>query len=252
MRGQLDLTFPEDTHLVALSGGADSSAMALALAEREPRDYTYICTPTGDELPEMVAHMERLERLLGKPILRIINGTLDGWIEEFAAVPNWRMRWCTRLLKIQPFMAWIRQQPGRVVTYVGLRADEPLREGLLVQDDKDGTGPTILQRYPLRRWGWNRKGVSGFLKCHGVEIPRRTDCARCYGQQLGEWHNLWEQHPDIYEGAAAQERAYGHTFRSAQRDTWPAGLDELAAEFMRGRKIRQQNREFDGCRVCRL
>jgi tRNA(Ile)-lysidine synthase TilS/MesJ len=29
-------------HVVALSGGKDSTAMALALAEREPRDYERI------------------------------------------------------------------------------------------------------------------------------------------------------------------------------------------------------------------
>lgn len=36
-------------HVVALSGGKDSTALALRLAETEPRDYTYVCTPTGDE-----------------------------------------------------------------------------------------------------------------------------------------------------------------------------------------------------------
>lgn len=34
-------------HVVALSGGKDSTAMALRLAEVEPREYTYVCTPTG-------------------------------------------------------------------------------------------------------------------------------------------------------------------------------------------------------------
>ena len=29
-------------HIVALSGGKDSTAMALRLAEAEPRDYTYV------------------------------------------------------------------------------------------------------------------------------------------------------------------------------------------------------------------
>ena len=41
-------------HVVALSGGKDSTAMALELAEREPRDYVYVCTPTGNE-PEAIA-----------------------------------------------------------------------------------------------------------------------------------------------------------------------------------------------------
>ena len=44
------------THVVALSGGKDSTAMALRLAEVEPQEYRYICTPTGRELPAMEAH----------------------------------------------------------------------------------------------------------------------------------------------------------------------------------------------------
>ena len=35
------------THIVALSGGKDSTAMALRLTEMEPRDYQYVVTPTG-------------------------------------------------------------------------------------------------------------------------------------------------------------------------------------------------------------
>ena len=38
-------------HVVGLSGGKDSTALALRLAETSPQDYVYLCTPTGDELP---------------------------------------------------------------------------------------------------------------------------------------------------------------------------------------------------------
>lgn len=41
-------------HVVALSGGHDSTAMAFLLNELEPRPYNYVCTPTGDELPPML------------------------------------------------------------------------------------------------------------------------------------------------------------------------------------------------------
>lgn len=41
-------------HIVGLSGGKDSTAMSLALIEREPRPYTFVCTPTGlKELREL-------------------------------------------------------------------------------------------------------------------------------------------------------------------------------------------------------
>ena len=61
-------------HIVALSGGKDSTALALRLAEVEPRDYEYLCTPTGDELPVMEAHWRHLETLLGGPLADATQG----------------------------------------------------------------------------------------------------------------------------------------------------------------------------------
>ena len=56
-------------HIVALSGGKDSTAMALRLAELNPDvPYNYICTPTGDEFPEMFAHWRRLGDMLGAAV----------------------------------------------------------------------------------------------------------------------------------------------------------------------------------------
>ena len=82
------------THVVGLSGGKDSTAMALRLAEVEPdTDFQYVCTPTGDELPTMIDHWAHLEQLLVKPIVRVTNRTLAEWIAEWDALPNARMRW---------------------------------------------------------------------------------------------------------------------------------------------------------------
>ena len=52
--------------VVALSGGKDSTAMALRLAEIEPNaDYHWVLTPTGNELPPMYEHWRKLKDLLG-------------------------------------------------------------------------------------------------------------------------------------------------------------------------------------------
>jgi 3'-phosphoadenosine 5'-phosphosulfate sulfotransferase (PAPS reductase)/FAD synthetase len=234
-------------HIIALSGGKDSTAMALRLAEIEPRDYTYLCTPTGDELPEMLLHWDRLETLLGKPILRITNGTLESWIEHFKALPNWRQRWCTRVLKIEPCIAYLKaHQPATL--YVGLRADEEERQGLY--------GDHATYRYPLREWEWGLEEVWAYINERGIKIPRRTDCARCFGQRLIEWKRLWKEHPEIYADAVAQEERIGATFRSPGRDTWPASLKLLAVEFESGRKVRGEDKdageEYAACVQCRL
>ena len=113
-------------HVVGVSGGKDSVALALRLAEVEPEtDWEYLITPTGDELPEMVEHWENLERILGKKFIRVTNHNinLNGLIDIQKALPNFRQRWCTRILKIEPTIAWcVRNKP--VIMHVGLRADE--------------------------------------------------------------------------------------------------------------------------------
>ncbi len=218
------------THIVALSGGKDSTALALTLAEAEPRDYQYVCTPTGNELPEMQAHWERLGVLLGKPLISLPAGrTLMGLIYQQRALPNWRMRWCTRMLKIEPFEGYVLAHMPCTV-YVGIRADEADREGVAYEDMGEG----ITRRYPMVEWGWNRGDVIHCLDRHGVVVPDRTDCAACFFQTLGEWHTLWKDHPDLYAQAEAAEAMTGHTLRSPQRDSQPAALKDLRAKFEQG------------------
>lgn len=231
-------------HVVALSGGKDSTALALRLAEIEPRPYRYLCTPTGDELPEMVAHWARLEDVLGQTMVRVTNRTLNEWIAEFGALPNWRQRWCTRLLKIEPCIAYLKRHAPATL-YVGLRADEEARGGLY--------GDHATYRYPLREWGWGLAEVRGYLKARGIQIPARTDCARCYGQRIPEWKALLRRHPTVYAEAEAQEIAVGATFRSPGRDSWPADLRGLRAAFdQQTELVFEEEDAVESCRVCRL
>jgi 3'-phosphoadenosine 5'-phosphosulfate sulfotransferase (PAPS reductase)/FAD synthetase len=239
-------------HVVALSGGKDSTAMALHLAEIEPRGYVYVCTPTGDELPEMFAHWRHLGELLGKPIIPIIGGTLKGQVERWNALPNWRQRWCTRTLKIEPYAAWLMQQPKPITSYVGLRFDEPEREG-----GDYANVPNVTMRYPMRDWGWSISDVLQYLEQRNIVIPERTDCARCFFQTLGQWWRLWKDHPAIYADAENQETITGYTWRSPQRDTWPTSLTSLRNEFERGHIPPGNPAQSDlfksmQCRACRM
>lgn len=237
-------------HIVALSGGKDSTALALRLAEVEPRAYQFVCTPTGDELPEMDAHWRRLEVLLGQPIIRLVaHGGLNNLIQLQGALPNWRQRWCTRMLKIEPFRAFL-VKCAPAVSYVGLRADEPGRAGGTYDEAALG----IEIRYPMREWGWGIGDVRRYLAERGVCIPKRSDCARCFFQRLIEWYELWRDYPHFYADAERQEIAIGHTFRSPGRDTWPASLRELREQFEAGRipKPRRESLKEAQCRVCSL
>ena len=238
-------------HVVPISGGKDSAATALWLRANEPRDYTYVCTPTGNELPDWYAHMRSLAELLDAPIIPVMGGTLRGIIDEQGAIPSWRMRFCTRLLKLDPFAAWLMQRTPATI-YVGLRADEEEREG----GDYHRV-PNVEVRHPLRELGWGEADVYAYLDQQHVRIPERTDCAWCFFQTLGEWWVLWREHPEIYAEGEQIEARHGHTFRSPQRDSWPTSLADMRARFEAGHVPPRTTRQHDlfrgtACRVCRL
>lgn len=214
-------------HIVPVSGGKDSTCLAILLNEREPRDYKYVFTPTGDELPEMRAHMERLREMLGEIAEVTFPGGLAGLINYYKALPNNRHRWCTRQLKIQPFREWLKSRLPATI-YVGIRADECDRGGVY------DAVPGLIERHPLVDWGIDEVGVWKVLDDRNIGIPSRTDCARCYDQTLGEWWHLWSRYPDIYANAESDEARVGKSFRSPSRDTWPARLADLRGRFEAG------------------
>lgn len=243
-------------HVVALSGGKDSTAMALRLAEVEPRDYIYVCTPTGDELPEMWDWWKELGVMLGQQIKPVMETTLAETIQRHGCLPNFQMRFCTLEIKIMPYRRMLQRfcETGRVISYVGLRADEEGRAGG-AYDDIAG----VESRFPFREWGWGIREVLGYLSDHGVTVPERTDCARCYHQRIGEWWKLWKNHPEIFADAVADEERYQHTYRTPGRDSWPTALKELRAQFESGLtpKGADQTTMFRGtmtagCRVCSM
>lgn len=265
-------------HVVPVSGGHDSTAVAFLLKEEQPRPYAYVCTPTGDELPEMFAQWRWLGDALGSRVIPVMEGrSLLEWSRHRKAVPNRLMRHCTPGLKIEPFSRWLREQlsEGPVVIYVGLRADEETRAGAIYPGLDD-----IEQRFPLRERGWGDDHVLAFLEQRNITIPERTDCARCYHQQIGEWWRLWHDHRDLFDEAVAFEAEMGQTFRTPRldadgnplmvtrfgftfaacwRDSWPVRLADMGVLFAAGHipmhRVDPRARDLfrsGPCRACSL
>lgn len=242
-----------ELHVVALSGGKDSTAMAHRLNEVEPRKYVYVLTPTGNETDAMFDHWRKLKADLGGEFIPLVSNTLVGLIEKQNALPNWRQRWCTRILKIEPFARWLSVQSEKydlVTCYVGLRADEPEREG-----GDYSEVPNVTMRYPMREWGWGINEVLIYLDKKGIVIPERTDCKLCFFQRLNEWYKFWSNDPDGWAEGERLEALTGYTFRSDGRDSWPASMRDLRTEFENGRRPRGTQYDLFAstqCRVCRM
>ena len=212
--------------------------------------FSLLFTATGRELPELHAHIARVVADLGVELITPPGPSLISLIEEYNTLPSFHLRFCTRQTKIVPCIAYLRRNPGSTLC-VGLRADEDTRVGLY--------GDYANYRYPLREWGMDQAAVWAYLRNKGIKVPKRTDCDFCPFQRLYEWHDLWREHPENYASSEALEAKTGHTFRSAQRDTWPAALKDMRVRFEAGdvpkrRRLHVTQGEDTGqqaCRVCR-
>lgn len=191
-------------HVLGISGGKDSAALAIYLRDRVPQMEYFFCD-TDKELEETYEFLSRLEAYLGRPIVRLNSDRgFDHWLKVYGGyLPSSRMRWCTRQLKIKPFEAWIGDDP--TVTYVGIRADED-REGYI------STKPNITARFPFKEDGLTLDDIHRILDESGVGLPKyyewrsRSGCYFCFFQRNVEWVGLKERHPELFEEAKKYEK----------------------------------------------
>ena len=193
-------------HIVAFSGGKDSSALAIYLhapdrwrkilgksvtSERPPlTEAEYVFCDTGTELAETYDYLDRLEAYLGKPIHRLRASVppsrpnepdktpFDHYLELYGGfLPSPNVGWCTRLLKLKPFEDYIGENP--VMSYVGIRADEgewrvdPKTRRKYFQHRKGyiSTKSNITTVFPFIEDGLVKDDVYRILEDSGVGYP---------------------------------------------------------------------------------
>ena len=213
-------------HVLGLSGGRDSAALAVYMRQRHPEiEVEYFFTDTGKELPEVYDYLTRLEGYLGKPIKRLNpDRDFDFWLKSYKSyLPSAQSRWCTRQLKLRPFEDWVREflEGGdTVISYVAIRGDEEYREGYQSKKEK------LLVRLPFKNAGIDKAGVIEILDGSGLGLPAyydwrtRSGCTFCFFQQKIEWVRLQDRHPEAYEEAKVYEKTaleHGSPF------TWSQG-----------------------------
>ena len=118
-------------YVLGLSGGKDSAALAIYLKQAGRDDnIEYFFSDTGSELKEVYEYLDKLEDFLGKPIERLSSGRdFDHHLQRFNGfLPAPHARWCTRVMKLEPFEQFIGNDP--CISYIGIRADEQ-RQGYI-------------------------------------------------------------------------------------------------------------------------
>lgn len=209
-------------HVLGLSGGKDSAALAIYIMENYPEVHAkveYFFTDTGAELTEAYEFLDKLEAYLGKEIVRLSNDReFEHWLKvNNGLLPSPQIRWCTKTMKIKPFEKFVGDDP--VISYIGIRADE-FRDGYISQKD------TIKAVFPFIEDGLVRDDIFQLLE-DTVGIPEyyewrsRSGCYFCFFQRQDEWLGLKRRHPDLFNKAKEIEA------RMRKRYDWKDGEEAV-------------------------
>lgn len=235
-------------HILSLSGGKDSTALAIYMRGKVP-DMEYVFCDTDKELPETYDYLKKLEYHLGKEITRLKDDRgFDHWLQVYGGyLPSSRMRWCTRMLKIKPFEKYVGDDP--IMMYVGIRADEDRTAYV-------SSKPNITAVYPFRENGIDIDGVRRILDESGIGLPSyydwrtRSGCYFCFFQRKAEWVGLLEKHPDLFEKSKEYEKfdpVTGESYTWNQRESLeelatPERMEEIKARHRKALESKQQRR----------
>jgi 3'-phosphoadenosine 5'-phosphosulfate sulfotransferase (PAPS reductase)/FAD synthetase len=212
-------------HILGLSGGKDSAALAVYMREKYPEiPLEYVFIDSGCELPETYEYLNKIRALLNINIIAIHSPRdFNYWLKYFGGVlPSPTNRWCTRLLKLQPYNDWLRKNcvEQQVYSYVGLRADED-REGYRSSTSE------LVPVHPFIDAGLVLDDIIQILNGSGIGLPsyytwrQRSGCYFCFYQREDEWRGLRLYHPDLFEKACRYEEQHSdgrdYTWRSSGR-----------------------------------
>jgi 3'-phosphoadenosine 5'-phosphosulfate sulfotransferase (PAPS reductase)/FAD synthetase len=202
----------ETKHILGLSGGKDSAALAVHMNKKYPDlDIEYFFTDTGYELKETYDFLNKLKTRLDKPI-HYINprNSFDYYLKKYNNfLPSATARWCTIEMKLKSMEAWLKpalDAKQEIITYVGIRYDERGRIGYKPTND------LIKAKFPFIEDCVDKDGVMEILESSGLGLPdyykwrSRSGCTFCFFQKRSEWIGLKENHPKAWEHAKSLEK----------------------------------------------
>ena len=206
----------KEYHILSLSGGKDSTALAFFMKENMPEIFEkleLVFCDTECELPETYDYLNKIEIFLGKKITRIKpEVSFEHLIQLQNFLPTPHRRWCTVLLKTLPFKNYIRKlidknKKSLMKLYIGIRADELNR----AKYNKYGVD-YIQEVYPFVENLIIKEDVLKILKNTGIELPKyyswieRSGCYFCFFKSKYSWLLLNKYHPDLYAKAIQFEK----------------------------------------------
>ena len=161
-------------HVLGISGGKDSAALAIYMRDLYPElDIEYYTCDTGNELKETYDLVDSLESHLGKKIEKLVaakdtpeKSPFDHFLKVYGGyLPSSTARWCTKKMKLDPFEKYMASD-SPTISYVGIRGDEE-REGYISKKSN------IQSIFPFRKNIWSEDVIQKVLANSQIKFISR-------------------------------------------------------------------------------
>jgi len=179
-------------NIISLSGGKDSTAMLLMMIEKKISVDHIVFFDTCWEFPEMYTHIDKLEKYIGREIIRLKPKIpFDEMFIKYGFA-SFNYRWCTGR-KTNSINKFCRQNKP-FTQWIGYGYDEVNR-----------IKKTMSYCYPLIDWKVTEEDAlkycidKGFDWSGLYEKFRRVSCWCCPLQPLKELKALWLYFPDYWK-----------------------------------------------------
>ncbi len=209
----------KEHHVLALSGGKDSAALAFFIKDNMPeihKKIEYAFYDTGCDLVETYDYLNKIELFLNKKITYVKpQRSFEDILFTTRMIPNVFKRWCTYELKIKPSNEFLKTKVkkenfDKIKIYIGIRADEQYRKGVQLKSafEKEHIEPV----YPFVDNGILKQDVEDILINSGINYPdyykwrNRNGCFFCPYQSPYSWIMLYENHPKLFYKAMEYEK----------------------------------------------
>lgn len=198
--------------IIPISGGKDSTALALIMREKYPdKEFKYFCCSSG-ELSTQKSYLDKIEELLEAKIYRLFSekpfeyyvlkhprssgkrkGVLGyGW----PSIKSW---FCGRVLKESPVNRWLQEKFPNTsrILHIGIGADEPKRANY-------NSSQPLITSHPLVNMNITTAECKLYLQKRNLLNPAykffsRFSCFFCPQKSLQDLYMLYKYFPKYWE-----------------------------------------------------
>lgn len=201
--------------IVGLSGGADSTVLALFSATYLVPHYPnleFVFTDTKAEPDSCYQTLDNIEAVTGIPVTRLTPklGLFEKIDDYNGFLPGNRARWCTKELKIKPLLEYLSNinTDAGYISLAGIRYDEINRDGIQFQHSMENEAKAA---YPFIDLKITKNMVFSILG-KTVGIPStylyrsRSGCFSCFFQRNAEIVGMLFNDPRSFELSEAKEK----------------------------------------------